>query len=316
MDAQTWTLIISLVGAAAWIPHLLFMLKKWLTKPVLTIMPSSTCEVGFTQLGPVLNIRMAITADHQSILVDGIEFEVSHDSGATYLFRWHEIANQNSMEIGQKPLIQDQKPAAIEAIALKILPDDLKEVLLRCRLKEHMEAHDLWIRAFNKERRRLSNNNKYDPLDFYSTKMVQDMQAFMKSQMIWRSGAYEVRSLVHTRSAAVKDIPLLEFSLSNDDIALLQANHDNLPRYLRNLCVENTPQENQFQPFEWNWLYRKLKLQEPDSFSAVTMTMMMAVAVAGAGAVAVALELEARREEVAAAVAAVAVAMLMWSAKR
>lgn len=252
-----WTLITSIVGAAAWIPPLLSLLKKWITKPVLTITPSSTCEVGFTELGPILNIKMAITADNQNILIDRIEFELSHDSGAKHLFRWHEVAEVRGQMIlpgvENQPLIQEA-----EAIALKILTTDFKDVLLRCRLEEHTEGLRSYDYEFKKERRRLSNNNQYDPLSFYLTKTAQDMQAFMQSQMIWKKGTYQVRCLVHSRSSVVARVPSLVFSLTDDDIVLLQANNDNLPRLLRNACLAGTPQSDQSQPLEWHWLNRKL----------------------------------------------------------
>lgn len=254
---QKWTLIISIIGAAAWLPPLLSLVKKWLTKPALIITPSNQCLVGFAELGPIINIKMAITADNESILIDRIEFELSHDSGAKQLFRWHEVAEVRGQMIvpgvSNQPVIQES-----EAIAIKILSTDFKDILLKNRLEEHSEGLRKYDDEFNKERRRLSNNNQYDPLSFYASKTVQDMQAFMQSQMIWKKGQYRVRFLVHTRSEVNLHVPELIFSLSGDDIVLMQANSDNLPRLLKNICLMGTPSADQVQSLDWHWLNKKL----------------------------------------------------------
>lgn len=254
---QKWTLIISIVGAAAWIPPVLSLAKKWLTKPVLTITPSNQCEVGFTELGPILNIKMAITADNRNILIDCIELELSHNSGAKHLFRWHEVAEVRGQMIVpgvvNQPVIQES-----EAIAMKILPTDFKDVLLRNRLEDHSEGMRKYEYECNKERRRLSNNIQYDPFRFYASKTVQDMQDFMKSQMIWKKGLYQVRFLVHTKGAVNVHVPALAFSLSDDDIVLMQNNCGNLPRYLKNVCLIGTPSVGQVLALEWHWLSKKL----------------------------------------------------------
>lgn len=254
---QKWTLIISIVGAAAWIPPLLSLVNKWFTKPVLTITPSNQCEVGFTELGPILNIKMAITADNQNILIDRIEFKLSHDSGATHLFRWHEITEVKGQMIvpgvANQPVMQES-----EAIAMKILSTDFKDVLLRNRLEEHSEGLRKYDYELNKDRRRLFNNNQYDPAEFYTSKTVQDMQAFMQSQMIWKKGRYQVRCLVHARCAANVQIPALAFSLSDDDIVLMQKNCENLPRVIKNICLTGTPSADQILGFEWHWLNKKV----------------------------------------------------------
>lgn len=256
-QVQKWTLIVSIIGAAAWIPPILSLIQEWLTKPVLYITPSKQCEVGFTELGPILNIKMALTADNQNILIDRIDFELFHDSGAKHLFRWHEIVEIRGQMIvpgvANHTIFQES-----EAIAVKILTTDFKDVQLRNRLEEHSEELRQYDSECRKERRRLTNNAQYDPEVFYASKTVQDMQAFMRSQMLWKRGRYQIRFVVHTRGKARVKAPALAFLLNDEDIVLMQSNNDNLPRYLRNTCLANTLSADQIQPLEWHWLPKEL----------------------------------------------------------
>ena len=80
-----------------------------------------------------------------------------------------------------QPVVVSQ---GFEAIAIKILPTDLKNVQFWNRLDEHTKGIKQYDYEYKKERRRLVNNDQYDPNKFYVTKIVQDMQAFMQSQMI------------------------------------------------------------------------------------------------------------------------------------
>ncbi|MBM3182196.1 MAG: hypothetical protein FJZ86_17905 [Chloroflexi bacterium] len=89
---QFWTLVISLIGAAAWIPHLISLVITLTKRPLITITPSSHADVGFTELGPIINIKVAITSDNGDSLIDLIELDVRHESGSKYKFRWHEVS--------------------------------------------------------------------------------------------------------------------------------------------------------------------------------------------------------------------------------
>ncbi len=259
---QLWTLGISLVGAAAWLPHLVTLSIKMLRKPKLTITPARICEVGFTELGPIFNIKAAITAEHDNILIDAIEFNIKHESGDKYNFRWHEITEVKGQMImpgvQSQPIYQES-----EAIAIKILPTDFKDLLFRNRLEPHTQGLKAYNYAFNRERRRLINANQYKSGTFYTSSHVQDMQAFLQSQMIWKRGRYHVEILVHNRNKAIAELPTLTFQLSEEDIVLLQTNCNNMPKLLKNMCLTKEERDDQHEPLEWHWLDKDLSASMP-----------------------------------------------------
>ena len=257
-ETQKWTLITAIVGAAAWIPPVFSLVKDWVTKPRLTVETSSQCEVGFTELGPILNIKMAITVDKWDVFIDCIEFDLIHESGARHKFRWHEVVEVKGQVIipgaPSQPVMQES-----EAIALKILPTDFKYFQLRTRMQSHTEGFKKYDQDLVRERRRLVNNNQYDPYVFYASKSVQDMQAFMQSQMAWKKGIYRMCVQVHAHSKIEVAVSDVEFSITDDDIVLLHTNCDNIPKLLKNSCLAGTVNANQIQPIEWQWLNKQLK---------------------------------------------------------
>ena len=146
---QSWTLVISLVGAAAWLPHLVTLIIKYVRKPKLTMTPARTCEIGYTELGPIFNIKAALTAEREDILIDKVEFALSHESGDTYLFRWHEIRELKGQMVlpgvQSRPIYQES-----EAIAIKLLPTDFKDLLFRNRLEHHTQGNKRFTRQLHK----------------------------------------------------------------------------------------------------------------------------------------------------------------------
>jgi|SRR5690554_298974 hypothetical protein len=252
-DLKSWTLVISLVGAAAWLPHLVTLAIKVFRKPKLTLTPARTCQLGYTELGPIFNIKAALTAEHESILIDKIEFSLRHESGDKHLFRWHEITEVKGQMVvpgvQTQPIYQES-----EAIAIKILPTDFKDLLFRNRLEPHTQGLKKYEYAFDRERRRLVNAGQYDSDKFYASSYTQDMQAFLQSQMIWKKGRYEVTVTLHNRNKAASDLPTLTFELEDEDIVLLQANCNNMPKLLKNMCLTEQEMEKRGAAIEWHWL--------------------------------------------------------------
>lgn len=250
---QLWTLAISLIGAAAWLPHLVMLSIKFLRKPKLVITPARICQIGFTELGPIFNLKVAITAEHENVLIDSVEFDVQHESGDKHRFRWHEISEQKGQMIvpgiQSQPIYQES-----DAIAIKILPTDFKDLLFRNRMESHTQGLKYHDYVFNRERRRLINAEQYDAGSFYASSQVQDMQAYLQSQMIWKKGKYSVVMSIHNRNNATAELPVLNFELSDEDIVLLQANCSNMPRLLKYNCLTKAQQDEKPEQFEWHWL--------------------------------------------------------------
>jgi len=181
-DVETWTLLVGAVGAAAWIPQLAAWIARLIRRQIVSVLVPGQCEVGFTELGPVFNIQTAIAVNHREVLIDRVDIAIDHESGSTYRFTLHETSEMKGQVItstGQnQPIFRE-----VQAIAIKVISTDLKDTLLKNRMESYTKAMRKYFEKFIQEQRRLIINNAYNPQSFYASSVVQDMQAYMQSQM-------------------------------------------------------------------------------------------------------------------------------------
>lgn len=260
MTQEIAGIVLGAIGAAAWLPYLI----KMFSKSKLIVIPPSTCVIGYTELGPIFNLNVAIAAENKDVLINNIEFNIQHESGDKYSFSWHEI-----LEIKGLALMPDGRAQSIqqesEAIAFKVLPTDFKNPLLRNRMKSHTQKYERCREKFDRERRRLVNANKYDPLDFFVSPPVSRMQTFMQSQMIWKEGRYNVGMSIDTLNPVTADLPKFSFYLSDNDIVSLQANCTNMPKLVKNWCFTDIALDEEIVPLEWNWQNKSLTIIDENS---------------------------------------------------
>src|SRR6266704_1317610 len=76
------------IGAAAWLPIVLVWAYRIFVIPKVTIVSGEVPEIGFTTFGPIINIRMAISATRKPTIIDSLGFKLSHEDGSTRTFHW------------------------------------------------------------------------------------------------------------------------------------------------------------------------------------------------------------------------------------
>ncbi len=255
-NIETWTLVIGAIGAAAWIPQLVRMIASLVRKQVVFLATSGQCEIGFTELGPIFNIQTVIAVNSKEILIDSIEIEIQHESGSRQKFLWHEI-NESKGQIVIPGTLNQPLFKEMQAIAVKVVSTDLKDILLKNRMERYTSEMRKYADKFNQERRRLIINNVYNPQAFYASAIVQDMQAYMQSQMIWKKGKYTASFVIHVSAAKpIINSPKLSFDLTDEDIVLMQSNcTSSIPALLRNVCYGDAAPQT---PNEWNWLNKEI----------------------------------------------------------
>src|SRR5258708_7204841 len=78
-----WSDIVALVGAAAWLPQL----WRFFQRPKVTPIAGGRIEIGFSNLGPIFNPKVAFRVERREALVTGIEFRVTHEKGQNTQFK-------------------------------------------------------------------------------------------------------------------------------------------------------------------------------------------------------------------------------------
>ena len=78
--------IIAIIGAASWAPQIINWISSSCSKAIVTIIPDKTANLGFTDHGPIFDLRLSINTDKKNALIDSIKVRISHQDGAEHYF--------------------------------------------------------------------------------------------------------------------------------------------------------------------------------------------------------------------------------------
>ncbi|MEE9269388.1 MAG: hypothetical protein V3V49_03920 [Candidatus Krumholzibacteria bacterium] len=134
--------IAAFVGAAAWLPHLITWTYKAATKPRLTIIPDKTAQIGFTTLGPILNVRLALVVESKDVIVTKLFVKLRHETGEQREFSWRGMTETLSAIRDRSGIQQGSFEKDQAAIALKVSTSTLVEMFFRFREEKFSEHVD------------------------------------------------------------------------------------------------------------------------------------------------------------------------------
>jgi hypothetical protein len=243
--------IAAYIGAAAWAPQIGSWMYGWLVKPRVQILPERMVEVGFTTLGPIFNIRLALSASKKDAIIDHLEVELRHGAGDSHVLSWiglRETFTEIVDTAGNRQSIEKDQPA----IAPKVTTAVLLEKLVR--------FHDLGFR----ERQRPVLNSLVEHLNYlrgqhadYRFRALKSRQAYdlfelCKSSFLWKPGEYTVHFRIKSRDGAVLDTAAHRFTLVQHDADALRFNLDLVKTEYENIIKSDLP-DYQFKAVRWNW---------------------------------------------------------------
>lgn len=243
--------IAAYVGAAAWLPQIGNVIYRRFVTPRVRIIADRTAEIGFTTLGSIFNVRLALSSDRKDALIDQLSVELRHETGDAHQFVWvglNETFSEISDSLGNRGVIQRDQPA----IALKIPTVALVEKVVRFQEREYQDlhrpvlerslSHYEYLRKTHDDyrQRTLESKEFYDLLDFY------------KGWFWWKPGEYSVRfGLISPNGAQLRTADFA-FRLTTADVDALRSNLDVAKAYYTNLAMSDVS-EYEKQPERWAW---------------------------------------------------------------
>lgn len=246
--------IAAFVGAAAWAPQIGTWVYKLYRKPKVVIIPESRAELGYTTLGPIFNIRLAVSADLRDVLLDSFSIKVRHESGDTKTFRWQgtkETLNQVRDSSGILQTVERDEAG----IALKVRPDQLVDKFFRFQdpqfaavagplIEEVRTLHDFLLSKDVNVRDELMGSDK-----------LKALMRTCRSNFNWRPGKY----VAEFRCRPIHDVirqeaAQFEFELTPQNIEKLQANSNLFEPYFEWHAFRESA-ENDAQEPVFHWVY-------------------------------------------------------------
>jgi hypothetical protein len=252
---MNWTELVAFIGAAAWLPHIFYLLYVWLSKPRLRFVPESSTEIGYTTIGPIFNQTFAISTSKKDALVERVSLVVIHEAGEKHEFHWKAL-DEKGFEMtsisGERAEFRKNQTA----IALKISVLGLVE-------------KKIFFRDFAFQEKLLDLFNKYSEkaLHFEKTasekfkdeaiklKEFMDLLDFIKSGFYWREGKYDVYLYAFEASLKKPHVEHFEFMLSKRHAEQLEKNIETTQNELKNtiLLYKDTDVDKWPKVF-WNWV--------------------------------------------------------------
>jgi hypothetical protein len=248
MEKVDYFNLLAVLGALAWLPHLISLVSNLLTKPNLSIISHPELELGYTTFGPILNMQLAFSAENKEVLIQRIEIILKHDSNETHLLSWdwfeEQLLQMDTPDQGPMPFKKNQR-----AIAIKILKESLVEKKIGFQEKKFKERHYELLNATKENYNNIIQSNQ-DITTLKVTKPYNDLHDFFKNSFIWKVGKYSVNMKVFI---AKKDKPFehnINFQLTNLDIKTLEANIKNCQDFIENSYIFG---KLDFSP-QWRWV--------------------------------------------------------------
>lgn len=220
--------IAAYIGAAAWLPAIVGMIRHQIMKPKLRLIPNSFGEIGYTSNGPIINFLMAFAVENKDLIIDGLDMVIKHQNGEERNFRWYglgETISQTSDATGIKEIVsKDQVPLAVKIVTQNLLEKFVRFQEPRYHTGDNVASQALVSRyAFLRQR---------DPqsyvADLLQSQELETAVRYRQDWFCWREGRYEVT----LKPTSMQEFAMVEtkfsFELTAENIALLRKNLENV----------------------------------------------------------------------------------------
>ena len=240
------------IGAAAWLPQIIAWIYRAVVRPKLRVVSNQMAEVGFTNYGPIFNVRMAFFVENRDLIIDGIDLIVRHEGGEERMFRWAglgETFSEITDSAGNKQIVgKDQTP-----IAIKVVTQSLLEKLVRFQ-EPGFHAADRRITSTL-----VSHFNflKHKSPDGFVPQVLESKEYFSvveqrQKWFWWKPGRYEITLKLGSPQKFQLLSSKFAFELQEVDVDQLRRNIPLIDTEIRNTVMSNVRDVKPDQ-FTWQW---------------------------------------------------------------
>lgn len=255
---------VAIIGALAWLPHLIKIIKGYITKPEIRIITQKTAEVGFTTFGPIFNTRVAFSVKYHDIVISNFKAIVQHESGEKRIFEWQGIKQEIAKMTTRDGPIPYEKENSV--LAIKLNQKEVEERSIQCQeisfIKEKKHYEDKTIKKLSYDR----EQTNYDPVEFLKCQESTDLYSFIKQSFSWKAGKYKVKFEIESPEKFKLLDNEYEFSLIPIDIEQLEKNKNSIEQDHINMFVSSSHEK--FKEVVWNWRYPILRSSQQTSYTA------------------------------------------------
>lgn len=253
---EWWVILIACIGAASWIPHIIFFFYKLLSKPKLQFISDPIVEVGYSMFGPILNPSFAIATSRKDALLERIKIEVIHESGDKHEFIWKSLDEKGPEMISFIGEVISEMRKYQPAIALKIGMLGLVEKKILFRDISFQEKSKLLYSSLSEKMEFIDKTvPETYPESVFKTKEFLEFLDFIKKGFYWKEGKYEVNLYAYETSLKTPHIEYYNFDLTKANVDLLERNIVITQEFEKDTVLFKGGKIKKFPKRYWNWIY-------------------------------------------------------------
>ncbi|MFT7432210.1 MAG: hypothetical protein ACI971_002689 [Colwellia sp.] len=240
---------IAILGALAWTPHLITLIKNYITKPKVRTITSRSAELGFTSLGPILNFHLAFSVEHKDVVVSDIKIRLKHSSGEERIFEWQgikqSVGKMTTPDAGSMPFDKEHS-----VLAIKLNQSQVEERFIRFQDVAFIASKKAYENNAVKKFTYLKSENKFNAEEFLREQEMTELYNFIKHSFSWKEGEYVASIEMQSPEKFILIDNVRTFSLSAVDIEELAKNKDVLEADYKRLIIG---QKDGDQDIVWQW---------------------------------------------------------------
>ena len=252
-----WFEFAAVIGALAWLPQIFTWIYQWLVKSQVRIVLGTPPEVGYTTLGPILNLDCAISASRCDAIIEKITINLRHDKGQSTILHWKTL-DETFSKIRSGTGETAEVTKSQQAIALKVSTLILVEKRIGFQDLVFQEKQLVLLNSLNEEFAYLKKNNPENYRDLtLKSKEMSNLSDFYQKNVFWQEGRYLGTICIHVLGTKEPKIQTFNFSLSKNDIDRLILNIEKNNRVEIEMILP--PETHEKIPYIWSWIYPKLQ---------------------------------------------------------
>jgi len=253
---EWWIILIACIGAASWIPQIMFFFYKLLSNPKLQFIPDPIVEIGYSWLGPILNPSFAISTSRKDALLEKIKIKVVHESGEKHEFVWMSLDEKGPEMITPtgKKISEVRKYQPAIALKVGILGLVEKKIIFR-----DITFQQKWslLNSLVSEKMEFLKKTKPEayPESVFKTKEFLDLLDITKTGFHWKEGKYEINLYAYETSLKTPHVEHYSFNLTKTNIELLEKNFTIIQEFERDSILFRGGKLEEFPDHYLNWIY-------------------------------------------------------------
>jgi len=226
--------VAAVVGAGAWIPHIL----KWIAKPKLEVLSAPGLIIFYHVGGVAIQWPISIAVERQDALIMKAELLVTHQNGDSRKLFWGGIEEEfiqiTIPEMAGNPL-KYTKPSQV--FAVKAVTQSLTERIIR------FHDEDFYLTGLDKtESLReyftyLKEQDASAAESITTSREFKQTLEFYNKDLFWKEGIYDLILRLKIRGLKSLHEQKFKFTLSKEDTITLQENRNQFEPYLQNLLT-------------------------------------------------------------------------------